>query len=64
MVRQKKLMYDLNINFLLLYFLISFQITKHIHNEDGNVTSSTKTVEIPIKPGWKAGTKITYQKEG
>jgi DnaJ-class molecular chaperone len=39
-------------------------ITKHIHTEDGRVSASTKTLEIPIKAGWKAGTKITFQKEG
>jgi len=42
-----------------------FNITKHIQEEENAaVTTISKVLEIQIKPGWKAGTKITFQKEG
>jgi len=34
-------------------------------NSDGHSTyDDTKILEINVKPGWKAGTKITFPKEG
>lgn len=34
-------------------------------NEDGHTSSiRDKILTIDVKPGWKQGTKITFQKEG
>jgi DnaJ-class molecular chaperone len=41
-----------------------FNITKHIQEEDGNVTTQSKILEIQLKSHWKSGTKITFPKEG
>lgn len=41
------------------------KITKKVLNTDGRSTrKEDKVLTIHIKPGWKAGTKITFQKEG
>lgn len=40
------------------------KITKKVYDSYGNVRNEEKIVEIPVKPGWKAGTKITYPKYG
>ncbi|GFN77083.1 DNA repair and recombination protein rad54-like [Plakobranchus ocellatus] len=41
------------------------KITRQILNSDGRTTrSEDKILTIDIKPGWKAGTKITFPKEG
>ena len=40
------------------------KISKKVLNPDGTTTNQTKVLSIDIKRGWKAGTKITYQKEG
>jgi DnaJ family protein B protein 4 len=40
------------------------KISRRVLNPDGTTTSQAKVVSIDIKPGWKAGTKITYPKEG
>ena len=40
------------------------KITKRIVSDNGSVTTSDKVVEVNIKPGWKAGTKITFRKHG
>jgi DnaJ family protein B protein 4 len=57
---------EFNVSLKNLYYgsTKKINITKHIHTEDGRVSASTKTLEIPVKAGWKAGTKITFQKEG
>jgi len=40
------------------------KITKKIFKEDGGSSLEEKILKINIKPGWKAGTKITFSKEG
>lgn len=41
------------------------KITRKVLNSDGRTTrSEDKILTIDIKPGWKAGTKITFPKEG
>ena len=41
------------------------KITKKVLNPDGQTTrTEDKVLTIDIKPGWKAGTKITFPKEG
>uniref|UniRef100_A0A0B6ZUL1 J domain-containing protein n=1 Tax=Arion vulgaris TaxID=1028688 RepID=A0A0B6ZUL1_9EUPU len=41
------------------------KITRKVLNQDGRSTrNEDKILTIDIKPGWKAGTKITFPKEG
>lgn len=41
------------------------KITRRVLNPDGRTTrTEDKILTIDIKPGWKAGTKITFPKEG
>lgn len=40
------------------------KISRKVLNPDGTTTPQTKVLSIDIKRGWKAGTKITYAKEG
>ena len=40
------------------------KISRNILNPDGTTSLQTKVLSIDIKRGWKAGTKITYAKEG
>jgi len=40
------------------------KITKKIYDPSGRFTNVSVEKEIPIKKGWKDGTKITYEKEG
>jgi len=40
------------------------KITKKIFKDDGSSTLEEKILKINVKPGWKAGTKITFSKEG
>lgn len=41
------------------------KITRKIINPDGqSVRKEDKVLTINVKPGWKAGTKITFQREG
>lgn len=39
-------------------------MTRKRIGSDGKVRSEPKILEIKIKPGWKAGTSITFPKEG
>jgi len=41
-----------------------FNVTKRIIHADGNLTQVTKKLEIVCKAGWRAGTKITFPREG
>jgi len=41
-----------------------YEITKNIHKEEGGVQQEKKRIHIKVKPGWKAGTKITFENEG
>lgn len=41
------------------------KITHKVLNPDGQTTrNEDKILTVQVKPGWKAGTKITFQKEG
>lgn len=38
------------------------KLIKHVFS--GNFKKEDKYVSINVKPGWKSGTKVTFQKEG
>ena len=41
------------------------KITRKVLNADGRSTrSEAKILEVPVKSGWKAGTKVTFEKHG
>ncbi|KAJ2709794.1 Molecular chaperone (DnaJ super), partial [Coemansia spiralis] len=40
------------------------KVTRRVLGADGTVTPSGKTLQIDVKPGWKAGTKIRFNREG
>lgn len=40
------------------------KISRNIVSADGNQRKEEKVLNITVKPGWKAGTKITFQREG
>ena len=40
------------------------KISRRIQHDDGRVTNEEKVLKITIKPGWKAGTKVTFNQEG
>lgn len=40
------------------------KISRRVIQQDGSSKKEDKVLTINIKPGWKAGTKITFQKEG
>lgn len=40
------------------------KITRQRLREDGSKRSESKVLEINVKPGWKAGTKLTFQGDG
>lgn len=39
------------------------RITRRIVQENGE-TASSKVLEVNVRPGWKAGTKVTFEREG
>ena len=40
------------------------KISRRVIREDGTQTVEDKVLKIPVKAGWKSGTKITFPKEG
>jgi DnaJ-class molecular chaperone len=40
------------------------KISRKIFQSDGTSRTEDKVLTINVKPGWKAGTKITFQREG
>lgn len=40
------------------------KITRRVLNADKTYRKEDKVLTINVKPGWKAGTKITFQREG
>jgi len=40
------------------------KISRRVQQPDGSFKKEDKYVSISIKPGWKSGTKVTFQKEG
>ncbi|XP_023165533.1 dnaJ protein homolog 1 isoform X2 [Drosophila hydei] len=40
------------------------KISRRVVQPDGSSKKEDKVLQISIKPGWKSGTKVTFQKEG
>ena len=40
------------------------KISRKVFQSDGSSRKEDKVLTINVKPGWKAGTKITFQREG
>lgn len=40
------------------------KISRRVIQADGTPKKEDKYVSIAIKPGWKSGTRVTFQKEG
>ncbi|KAJ1729754.1 Molecular chaperone (DnaJ super) [Coemansia biformis] len=40
------------------------KVTRRVCGPDGAITPAEKTLSVEIRPGWKSGTKIRYNKEG
>lgn len=40
------------------------KISRMVMQPDGTTKKEEKVLQVTVKPGWKAGTKITFQKEG
>lgn len=40
------------------------KISRKVYQADGTSRKEDKVLTINVKPGWKAGTKITFQREG
>jgi DnaJ-class molecular chaperone len=40
------------------------KISRRVYDESGGSRSEEKVLQINVKPGWKAGTKVTFAKEG
>lgn len=40
------------------------KISRRVLQADGTPKKEDKYVSISVKPGWKSGTKVTFQKEG
>lgn len=40
------------------------KISRRVLQPDGTPKKEDKLVNIAIKPGWKSGTRVTFQKEG
>lgn len=40
------------------------KISRRVVKPDGSSKKEDKVLQISIKPGWKSGTKVTFQKEG
>ncbi|KAJ2355301.1 Molecular chaperone (DnaJ super), partial [Coemansia sp. RSA 2618] len=40
------------------------KVTRRTRNATGGISTSEKVLQVNVKPGWKAGTKIRFNKEG
>lgn len=40
------------------------KISRKVLSADGRLSNNEKVVAVDVKPGWKAGTKVTFPKEG
>ena len=40
------------------------KISRRVIADDGTAKKEEKVLTINVKPGWKSGTKITFQREG
>lgn len=43
---------------------ITIQISRSVEQADGSTRKEEKMLTVNVKPGWKAGTKITFPREG
>lgn len=55
---------ELSLEELLTGVTKKMKITRNIVNPGNRTTREDKVLTINVKPGWKAGTKITFAKEG
>ncbi|KAF6203268.1 hypothetical protein GE061_003686 [Apolygus lucorum] len=42
----------------------SMKITKNVLKTDGTTRKESKVLQVQVKPGWKAGTKVIFPREG
>merc|ERR1712115_486735 len=49
---------------LLIGTVKKMKISRKVYREDGSMSNEEKVLKIDVKPGWKAGTKVTFAKEG
>ena len=58
--------YDLRLSLEQLYTGCAkkMKINRRVVHPDGTSSNENKVVTIDVKPGWKAGTKVTFAKEG
>ncbi|KAJ2081795.1 Molecular chaperone (DnaJ super) [Coemansia sp. RSA 988] len=40
------------------------KVTRRIRGPKGNISTAEKVLQIDVKPGWKAGTKVRFSNEG
>jgi len=40
------------------------KISRKVHSPNGSISQEDKVLKLSVKPGWKAGTKVTFAKEG
>jgi len=40
------------------------KISRTVYDEDGHARNEEKVLTLNVKPGWKAGTKVTFSREG
>lgn len=40
------------------------KISKRVIQPDGTSKKEDKVISVVVKPGWKSGTRVTFQKEG
>lgn len=65
-VQDPPIEYDLNITLedVLKGCTKKMKISRKVYQPDGTSRKEDKVLTINVKPGWKAGTKITFQREG
>ena len=58
--------YDLRLSLDQLYTGCTkkMKINRRVMHPDGTASTENKIVSIDVKPGWKAGTKVTFPKDG
>lgn len=65
-VQDPPIEYDLNVTMedVLKGCTKKMKISRKVYQADGTSRKEDKVLTINVKPGWKAGTKITFQREG
>ena len=56
--------YQFDLDFPLAGCTKKMKISRKVFQPDGSSRKEDKVLTINVKPGWKAGTKITFQREG